>query len=219
MQHRNRSNGDTMTGGPCLTEQGTGTGVHNLINALWDSIVGTVAAHVLAVSGRGGVVGCFNPLPDCIGWGVGEGLGELRYNKNDRKWDNFNSKDNQISECFQTATRSDSDCLGTFRDTCLFKVLLVSWLRKEPLHVSSIFTALLSKRRSIPGEERKSIPGELVVTKPTMKVALRVFSRAAVCNWGPIYIKYWHVSKFSADVRKISQLQSSVSKKFQRSQC
>lgn len=30
------------------------------------------------------------------------------------------------------------------------------------------------------------------------------FLRAAVCNWGPIYINYWHVSKFSADVRKIS---------------
>lgn len=67
-----------------------GIGVYNLINVLWDSIVGIVVVYVFVVSGWGGVVGCFNLFFDCIGWGVGEGLGELRYNKNDCKWDNFN---------------------------------------------------------------------------------------------------------------------------------
>ena len=63
-----------MTGGPRLAAEGTGVGVHNLANAAWDKMVGVVAAHVLAVSGRGGVVGCFSPVPDG-GWGVGDGLG------------------------------------------------------------------------------------------------------------------------------------------------
>ena len=53
-----------MTGGPRLAAEGTGVGVHNLVNAAWDKMVGVVAAHVLAVSGRGGVVGCFSPVPD-----------------------------------------------------------------------------------------------------------------------------------------------------------
>ena len=53
-----------MTGGPRLTDVSTGPGLHNLVNAACDKMVGTVAAQVLAVSGRGGVVGCFSPVPD-----------------------------------------------------------------------------------------------------------------------------------------------------------
>jgi len=53
-----------MTGGPRLAVEGTGTGVHSFVNAACDKMVGAVAAHDLAVSGRGGVVGCFSPVPD-----------------------------------------------------------------------------------------------------------------------------------------------------------
>lgn len=64
MQHKNLSRGDITTGGPRLAAEGTGVGVHNLVNAAWDKMVGVVAAQVLAVNGRGGVVGCFSPVPD-----------------------------------------------------------------------------------------------------------------------------------------------------------
>ena len=74
IQHKNLSSGDSMTGGPRLTDEGTGAGLHSLVNAACDKIVGTVAAHVLAVSGRGGVVGCLSPVPDGA-CGVGDGLG------------------------------------------------------------------------------------------------------------------------------------------------
>lgn len=53
-----------MTGGPRLTDVSTGAGLHSLVNAACDKMVGTVAAQVLAVSGRGGVVGCFSPVPE-----------------------------------------------------------------------------------------------------------------------------------------------------------
>lgn len=62
-----------MTGGPRLAVEGTGAGVHSFVNAACDKMVGAVAAHDLAVSGRGGVVGCFSPVPDGA-WGVGDGL-------------------------------------------------------------------------------------------------------------------------------------------------
>lgn len=42
----------------------TGEGLHSLVNAACDKMVGTVAAQVLAVVGLGGVVGCFSPVPD-----------------------------------------------------------------------------------------------------------------------------------------------------------
>ena len=92
-----------MTGSPCLTELGTGVGVHNLRNAVCDKIVGTVAAHVLAVSGRGGVAGCLSPVPGGIAWGVGEGLGEARYNKEVLNVISVNSQEKKIqTAAFQT---------------------------------------------------------------------------------------------------------------------
>ena len=53
-----------MTGGPRLTDVSTGVGLHSFMKAACDKMVGTVAAQVRAVIGRGGVVGCFNPVPD-----------------------------------------------------------------------------------------------------------------------------------------------------------
>lgn len=64
-----------MTGRPRLEVEDTGFGAHNLENAAWDKIVGVVEAHVRAVSGLGGVVGCFSPLPEEV-WELGEGLAE-----------------------------------------------------------------------------------------------------------------------------------------------
>lgn len=63
MQHRNRSSGESTTGGPRLTEVSTGDALHSLVNAACDKMVGTVAAQVLAVVGLGGVVGCLSPVP------------------------------------------------------------------------------------------------------------------------------------------------------------
>ena len=67
-----------MTGGPRLTDVSTGTGLHSLVNAACDKMVGTVAAQVLAVIGRGGVVGCFSPVPEGA-WEVSVVLGMIKY--------------------------------------------------------------------------------------------------------------------------------------------
>ena len=50
-----------------------GAGLHSLVNAECDKIVGAAAVHVLAVSWRGGVVACLCAAP-VDAWVLGDGL-------------------------------------------------------------------------------------------------------------------------------------------------
>ena len=50
-----------------------GAGLHSLVNAECDKIVGAAAVHVLAVSCRGGVVACLWAAP-VDAWELGDGL-------------------------------------------------------------------------------------------------------------------------------------------------
>lgn len=83
MQHKNLSRGDILAGMKGLMKvwYGAWYGVHSVVNASWDKVVEAVAAHVLAVSGRGGVFGCFSAVVDAA-WDVGDGLGKThKYTK------------------------------------------------------------------------------------------------------------------------------------------
>ena len=73
MHPRNLSSGHSIIADPQRADASEAAGLQSLLNAACDKIVGTVAAHVLAVSGLCGGVVCLIAVPD-VGWAVGVDL-------------------------------------------------------------------------------------------------------------------------------------------------